>query len=166
MKVLLDTHTFLWAAIEPKKLSRKVHNLIAGEHWPLLSAASLWEIAIKIQTGKLREFSNPVETIEQALRDLKIAVLPVKGAHAMRTLLLPDYHKDPFDRMIVAQAMEEGIAIATTDDKIKQYPVEIFWSIRMGSFKAGRAHREPFFATHEGWSSSRIWSCRQNAAAS
>jgi PIN domain nuclease of toxin-antitoxin system len=97
-----------------------------GDQGPLLSSASLWEIAIKVKLGKL-PIRKPAEWLRTAVNDLRLTVLPLRANHAIRTLSLPDHHKDPFDRIIVAQAMEEGLAIATTDDKIKKYAVDIFW---------------------------------------
>jgi len=92
----------------------------------LLSAASLWEICTKVRSGKLK-FARPAEWLNKAMRDLKLTVLPVRGNHTLRILSLPDHHEDPFDRLLVAQAQEEDAAIATSDEKIAQYPVEIFW---------------------------------------
>ena len=126
MKVLLDTHTFLWAASEPKKLSRKVRDFITGDHQPLLSAASLWEISLKVRKGKL-EMVDAVETLTASIDGLKLTVLPVRAMHALKTISLPDHHSDPFDRMIVAQAILEGAAIATLDPLIHRYAVDIFW---------------------------------------
>jgi PIN domain nuclease of toxin-antitoxin system len=126
LRILLDTHAFLWAALEPRKLSDKVQEFIVGDQGPLLSSASLWEIAIKVKLGKL-PIRKPAEWLRTAVNDLRLTVLPLRANHAIRTLSLPDHHKDPFDRIIVAQAMEEGLAIATTDDKIKKYAVDIFW---------------------------------------
>jgi PIN domain nuclease of toxin-antitoxin system len=126
MKVLLDTHTFLWAASEPKKLSKRVRDFITGDHQPLLSAASLWEISLKVRKGKL-EMVDAFETLTANIEGLKLTVIPVRAMHALRTLSLPDHHGDPFDRMIVAQALEEGAAIATVDLMIQRYAVDIFW---------------------------------------
>jgi PIN domain nuclease of toxin-antitoxin system len=126
LRIILDTHAFLWAALEPRKLSDKVQEFIVGDQGPLFSSASLWEIAIKVKLGKL-PIRKPAEWLRTAVKDLRLTVLPIRANHAIRTLSLPDHHKDPFDRIIVAQAMEEGLAIATTDDKIKKYAVDIFW---------------------------------------
>ncbi len=126
MKLLLDTHTFLWAAAEPKKLSKRVRDFIIEDRWPLLSAASLWEIAVKVRKGSL-EIDKPYEFLTENLNGLNITIVPIRGKHALRTLELPDHHGDPFDRIIIAQAIEEGYAIATVDEKIRQYSVDIFW---------------------------------------
>jgi PIN domain nuclease of toxin-antitoxin system len=127
VKVLLDTHAFLWAAMEPRKLSKKVRVHLEDDQGAFLSSASLWELAIKWRTGKLPAIAKPHVALQQALKDLNLIVIPVRASHAMRTLVLPDHHKDPFDRMLVAQAIEEGAAIATADPHIAQYAVDIFW---------------------------------------
>ncbi len=127
MKVVLDTHVFLWAALEPKRLSGKLRRLLLeGDQRAILSVASIWEIAIKVNFGKL-PIPKPTEWLRASIADLNLMILPVRENHAIRTLTLPDHHKDPFDRIIVAQAIEEELAIATVDDQLKRYAVNIFW---------------------------------------
>ena len=126
MKIILDSHAFLWATSAPERLSPKLKTFLESGERPLLSAASLWEICIKVRIGKL-VIAKPAMWLSQAVKDLQATVLPVRGNHAIATLSLPDHHRDPFDRIIVAQAIEEGAAIATMDARIKNYAVDIFW---------------------------------------
>ena len=91
-----------------------------------MSTASLWEIAIKVRKGKL-VMEEPRHQLVRAAADLKAVVLPIRANHVLRTLALPDHHRDPFDRLLVAQAMEEGAALATKDDAMRRYAVDIFW---------------------------------------
>ena len=126
MKVILDSHAFLWAVSSPEKLSGKVRTFLEEDKGALLSAASLWEICIKVRTGKL-SMAKPEAWLERAVKDLHVTVLPIRANHAIGTLSLPDHHRDPFDRIIVSQAIEERAAIATMDERIKHYAVDIFW---------------------------------------
>ena len=126
MRVLLDTHAFLWAATQPKKLPSKLSVYLQSSHERLVSTASLWEIAIKVRNGKL-VMEEPREQLVRAAADLKAVILPVRANHVFRTLALPGHHKDPFDRLLVAQAIEEGAALATDDEMTRRYAVDIFW---------------------------------------
>ena len=126
MKVLFDTHTFLWAAVEPERLSPKVRDFLDQGGRPLVSVASLWEIVIKVQKGKL-SLDSPKQALLQAISDLAAEVLPVRLEHVLGVLRLKAHHKDPFDRLLVAQAVSEGAAISTVDEFVRMYPVDIFW---------------------------------------
>ena len=126
MKLLLDTHVFLWAIDQPDRLSAKARHWLEADVSPFLSVASLWEIALKVQAGKLK-IRNPVDFLPKHMAALKVAGLAVKSAHVLRTFGLPDHHKDPFDRLLVAQALNEDCAIVTSDAMIARYPVNIIW---------------------------------------
>jgi PIN domain nuclease of toxin-antitoxin system len=126
MRLLLDTHVFLWAISEPDRLSLKARNWLEADVSPFLSVASQWEIALKIQAGKLK-IRNPVDFIPKHMKGLKVAGLGLKSAHVLRTFGLPDHHRDPFDRLLVAQALHEDCAIVTSDAMIARYPVNIIW---------------------------------------
>ena len=127
MKVLLDTHAFLYAINEPERLSSKVVNVLLDPSVPRwLSAISLWEIAVKIQIGKLnmpRESAYYLKHLQQ----LKAQVLDVGSRHSLGVFDLPMHHKDPFDRMLIAQAREEKMVLITKDPVIRQYEVETLW---------------------------------------
>ena len=122
MKLLLDTHLLLRAAAQPKKLSPAALALIeAPENELMFSAASLWEIAIKAGLGR-QDFVVEPGLIRRGLLDNGYDELPVSSAHAVALTRLPAIHKDPFDRILVAQAQVEGIVLVTSDDAVSQYP--------------------------------------------
>jgi PIN domain nuclease of toxin-antitoxin system len=126
VKLLLDTCTLLWAADQPELLSAEVRRRLESGERPLVSVASLWEIAIKIQKGKLA-LQQPAATLAQMIADLGADLVPVRMKHALGLLKLQPHHKDPFDRILVATAVAESVAIATPDDHIRAYPVDIVW---------------------------------------
>ncbi len=122
MKLLLDTHLLLWVAGQPEKLSTAALALIEEpENQLLFSAASLWEIAIKASLGR-SDFVVEPGLIRRGLLDNGYDELPVSSAHAVALTSLPAIHKDPFDRILVAQAQVEGIVLLTSDDTVSQYP--------------------------------------------
>ncbi len=122
MKLLLDTHLLLWAAAQPEKLSPAALALIeAPENELLFSAASIWEITIKAGLGR-QDFVVEPGLIRRGLLDNGYDELPVRSAHAVALTRLSALHKDPFDRILVAQAQVEGIVLVTSDDAVSQYP--------------------------------------------
>ena len=122
MKLLLDTHLLLWAAGDPGRLSAQAQILIgAPENELFFSAASLWEIAIK-QGLNRDDFKVDARLLRRGLLDNGYSELPVGSEHAVAISSLPFIHKDPFDRMLVAQAMVEGITLLTADSLVGQYP--------------------------------------------
>ena len=121
MKLLLDTHLLLWAAGEPKKLSAKARLLMANTDNELMfSAASIWEVAIKRSLGRA-DFQVDPRLFRRGLIDNGYVELPVFSAHAVAVETLPPIHKDPFDRLLVAQSQVEGIVLLTTDATVAQY---------------------------------------------
>lgn len=122
MKLLLDTHLLLWAAGQPKRLPASVGVLLDdAETEPVFSSASLWEIAIKRGLGR-DDFKVEARSLRRALLDNGYEELPVTGAHAVAIGGLPPIHKDPFDRILVAQATAEGITLLTADPLVACYP--------------------------------------------
>jgi PIN domain nuclease of toxin-antitoxin system len=122
VKLLLDTHLLLWAAGNPDRLSAEARALIeAPENEPLFSAASIWEIAIKRGLGR-EDFQVDVRLLRRGLLDNGYGELPVGGEHAVILDGLPLFHKDPFDRLLLAQALVEGITLLTSDAAVAQYP--------------------------------------------
>lgn len=122
MKLLLDTHLLLWAAGDPDRLSAAARALIsAPEHEVWFSAASVWEVAIKCGLGRADFQVNP-RLLRRGLLDNGYHELPVGSEHAVAIDRLPPLHKDPFDRLLVAQAMVEGITLLTADAAVAQYP--------------------------------------------
>lgn len=128
MKVLLDTHAFLWAITADERLSAAARQVfLDGATQPLLSVASLWEIAIKVQIGKL-PLPEPADRylLDQLSRNA-IQTLPVLASHALALFRLPPLHRDPFDRLLVAQCQVEGLPLVSGDAQLRQYAVEILW---------------------------------------
>jgi PIN domain nuclease of toxin-antitoxin system len=127
MKALLDTHTFLWAIAEEGKLSRRAKQVYTGSNDLWLSVASIWEIMIKAQAGRLRlpEPSGPY-LIKKLAHD-RIEVLPITLDHVLRTESLSLQHRDPFDRLLIAQSIEEKCPIITADPWFTRYPVDVIW---------------------------------------
>lgn len=122
MKLLLDTHLLLWAAGQPQHLSKAARSLIDDtENELLFSAASLWEVAIKSTLGRA-DFQLDPKLLRRGLLDNGYTELPITSAHAVAVTSLPPIHKDLFDRLIVAQAMMEGITLVTSDQVVSEYP--------------------------------------------
>lgn len=122
MKLLLDTHLLLWAAGTPERLPIEAARLIEDEANTLLfSAASLWEVAIKSGLGR-DDFRVDARLLRRGLLDNGYEELPILSAHAVMVDALPEIHKDPFDRMLVAQAQHEGITLLTSDAIVARYP--------------------------------------------
>lgn len=129
MTVLLDTHVFLWSITgQHSKLSHKAFQTLEdplNNRW--LSAVSLWEIAIKVATGKL-DLPGNADFLKFHMALLRIGrVLPLEESHALALFGLPPHHRDPFDRMLIAQAQVEGLPFITNDKQIQKYPIQILW---------------------------------------
>lgn len=121
MKLLLDTHLLLWAAAHPERLSAQARALIeAPDNELVFSVASLWEIAIKRGLGR-SDFQLEPRVLRRALIDNGYIELPITGEHALAIDELAPLHKDPFDRMLIAQALSEGITLLTADAGVAQY---------------------------------------------
>lgn len=128
MKVLLDTHAFLWWITDSPKLSARAREVIQDSNNELFfSAASGWEIAIKAQLGSLQLPNNLEQFIMEQLSLNAILVLPIQLHHALRVYTLPQCHRDPFDRVLVAQSHIENLPILTADAQITLYAVETIW---------------------------------------
>jgi PIN domain nuclease of toxin-antitoxin system len=128
MQVLLDTHSFLWWIEDSPNLSEKARRIIEdGNNQILVSAASAWEIATKSRLGKLRLPANPEAFVSDHLQANAFQPLPITVSHALHTASLPLLHRDPFDRMIIAQGQLERVPILTSDVLIHQYDVTSIW---------------------------------------
>ena len=122
MKLLLDTHLLLWAAGQPEQLSAKARALLNNPRNELLfSVASIWEIALKRGLGR-KDFRVDPRLLRRGLLDNGYRELPITSEHAVTIDSLPPLHKDPFDRILVAQAMVEGITLLTADPLLARYP--------------------------------------------
>ena len=122
MKLLLDTHLLLWAAGEPKRLPKSIRTLLEDmDNELLFSVASLWEVAIKSGLGR-KDFRVEARLLRRGLLDNGYSELPIVSEHVVAIESLPAIHKDPFDRILVAQAVVEGITLLTNDPVVAQYP--------------------------------------------
>lgn len=128
MKLLLDTHAFLWFIEDSPKLSAAAKGLLESETDLLLSVASVWEMAIKISIGKLSLPPPFDEFVSEQLDKNTIQLFPVKLDHLGLVATLPFHHRDPFDRLLIAQAITEQCPIVSIDDKFDAYPVKRLWS--------------------------------------
>lgn len=128
MSLLLDTHTFLWWIDDDPRLSDRARALIgdAGNE-VFISAVSGWELVIKAALGRIDFPAPPQRFIPQQLQRNSFQVLPVHLAHALKVAELPDLHRDPFDRMLIAQVLVEELQLVTADDDIRRYPVSVTW---------------------------------------
>jgi PIN domain nuclease of toxin-antitoxin system len=125
VKLLLDTHLILWAFDKPESLSKAAVTLIADEqNEPIFSAASIWEIAIKSALQK-RDFRVDPSVVRRGLLNNGYTELPVTSEHAMAVYSLPPIHRDPFDRLLIAQSTVEGITLLTVDRQLAKYPAPI-----------------------------------------
>ncbi|HVT18668.1 MAG TPA: type II toxin-antitoxin system VapC family toxin [Thermoanaerobaculia bacterium] len=129
MRLLLDTHCWLWMRGEPERLSEANRQLVRSPETSLfLSAVAAWEIAIKFAAGKLRLPQPPSVYVTQRLAEDRLAALPILHSHALRAGELPLHHRDPFDRMLIAQAQIEGLTLLTADRHFAAYDVPIQWA--------------------------------------
>jgi len=128
MRLLLDTHAFLWWVNDSPELSRRARSAIADQRNEcFLSLASCWEMAIKVSTGKLGLPTGVERFIQGQLAANWIRELPIDLAHVARAGLLPFHHRDPFDRLLAAQALEEDLAIVSADPVFRKYGVKRVW---------------------------------------
>ena len=128
-RFLLDTHVWLWMNGEPEKLNERAREILTNPtHELFLSAASAWEIAIKAATGKL-QLPQPAERyVQKRAKANRVRDLPIRREHTLRAGTLPHHHKDPFDRLLVAQAAIERLPLITADRGLKAYGVWTVWA--------------------------------------
>ena len=129
MKILIDTAVLLWAASDKiEKLSEKALSFFKDENCSLfLSAVTTWEIAIKSHSGKLVLHQDLADFVKNSLNKLSLTPLLITHSHTLETARLPFHHKDPFDRLLVAQAQAEKLSILSPDVELKKYDVEVIW---------------------------------------
>lgn len=131
MKYLLDTNVWLWSLWEPQRIARAPRETIADlTNTVFLSAVTSWEIAIKAAVGKLRLPEPPASYVPRRMADQGLRPLPVSHPHALAVFALPAHHRDPFDRLLVAQAKLEGLILVTADRILEKYPIQILWAGR------------------------------------
>ena len=128
MRALFDTHTFLWFTTELERVSTEARRIIEdGSNTVFLSVASAWEIAIKHEKGSLTLPEPAHEFVINRIFRLRLQPLNIEMGHALRAGSLPSHHRDPFDRLLVAQSQLEGLPILTSDPRIVAYGVETIW---------------------------------------
>jgi PIN domain nuclease of toxin-antitoxin system len=128
VKLLLDTHAFVWMLQAPEKLSARVVQAHDDEANTLfVSVASLWEIQIKTATGKLELDIPLAQIVREQLQSDRFSLLDIRAPHVLELDTLPRHHGDPFDRIMIAQARVEGLPLVSVDRVFSNYPVEVFW---------------------------------------
>jgi PIN domain nuclease of toxin-antitoxin system len=129
VRLLLDTHTFVWWSLTPGRLPVAVHSAIAApQNEVSVSAASVWEISIKHHAGKWPEVRGLLESMETVLEQSEFKSLPITSRHAVAAGALVSPHKDPFDRVLVAQARAEAMHLVSADKVFRNYDVPVLWS--------------------------------------
>jgi PIN domain nuclease of toxin-antitoxin system len=125
LRLLLDPHPFLWFLIERKRLPEGLMTiLIDPAHIVHVSAVTVWEVVIKSALGKL---ALPLDDLETVADQAGFTALPVTSAHALQVRHLPLLHRDPFDRLLIAQAQHERLTLVTLDPDVRRYPVDTLW---------------------------------------
>ena len=128
MKVLLDTHAFLWLITDEDRLSENARQTFLNtENSLFFSAASLWEICIKKSLGKLSLKDGWFQTIQKEMEINTIQWLPIETTHCAEVTELPFHHRDPFDRMLIAQAIVEEMKLLSRDSRLSDYAIELIW---------------------------------------
>lgn len=128
MKVLLDTHALLWLITDDDRLSETARGIFLDpENILFFSAASLWEISIKQSFGKISLKSGWIQTIHHEMEANAIYWLPIEMSHCAEVTELPFHHRDPFDRMLIAQAIVEEMQLLSRDQKLSSYPIKRIW---------------------------------------
>jgi PIN domain nuclease of toxin-antitoxin system len=131
MKFLIDTQCFLWGTTAPERLRQEAVDLIAStENAVIFSAVSALEIAIKFSIGKLQLPEPPEIYVPSRVSTLSLVMLPVFLSHALQVAVLPHHHRDPFDRLLIAQSQIERVPLMTADATFVKYDIEIIWAGR------------------------------------
>ncbi len=129
MNLLLDSCVVLWLMLELKRIPPTLLELLSDPvNQRFLSAVSVWEIVVKWQLGKLTLPKPPAEMLAEIKEKGRIKALPLEGAAVFQLSKLPKLHNDPFDRMLICQAIEGGLTIVTPDEEIRQYPIKTLWT--------------------------------------
>jgi PIN domain nuclease of toxin-antitoxin system len=128
MKLLLDTCVLLWLMMDSKKISPTLREVLANPmNQRYLSAISVWEITVKWQNGKLNLPTRPTEFIAETKAKGRMRPLPLEDTAILQLSKLPKVHADPFDRMLICQAIDSGMTLVTNDTTIMEYPIKVLW---------------------------------------
>ena len=128
LNLLFDTHSFIWWADEPSKLSQAALAALEDENNRLfVSDVSLWEMQIKVHLGKMKLKMTLEDLIESQQRGNEVEILQIKTRHILALNNLPFHHKDPFDRLLIAQSLAEDFTIVTADSEFSAYPAKLLW---------------------------------------
>jgi PIN domain nuclease of toxin-antitoxin system len=128
LKVLVDAHIYIWAKLNDHRLSARAKKVLrSDDHELFFSLASLWELSIKIRNGKLRTLTSSIAFLHDGLGEDGISILPIAYADILAVEHLEYHHRDPFDRIMIAQAINNGLTLLTNDADIKLYPVTTIW---------------------------------------
>jgi PIN domain nuclease of toxin-antitoxin system len=127
-RVLLDTHAVVWSLSEPRRLGPRRRRLFRDSSFvPFVSTVSLWEILAKVKAEKLHFAVEPESSLREHLDNLQAVILPLRADHVYAAYRLPVHHKDPWDRLLIGQALTEGAWLATKDEAIQRYQVPVIW---------------------------------------
>jgi PIN domain nuclease of toxin-antitoxin system len=126
MRILLDTHAFLWAITDDSRMPARVRKLMAASDC-CFSVVSIWEAVVKVQSGKMSLPLPAGPFLVSELVSSGVQILPVTLDHVLRVEKLELHHRDPFDRMLIAQSIEENLPVLTTDPLFRKYPVQQLW---------------------------------------
>jgi PIN domain nuclease of toxin-antitoxin system len=128
VNLLIDAHALIWTYFDPAQLSAKARSEISdANNRVFVSPASHWEIAIKMSTGKLQLAESFADFVQHAILDNGFSILPIEPHHTAELVTLPYHHRDPFDRLIVVQAMAEKMPLVSADAILDKYPIQRIW---------------------------------------
>jgi PIN domain nuclease of toxin-antitoxin system len=128
LRLLLDSNVLYWAFFQGQSLTPRVRQLLEDDRNDLfVSRASIWELSAKTARGRLAMPESSVRFLLERIEQTGMTIIPIEDAHILRTETLPHHHSDPFDRLIVAQAMEQNLTILSSDDEIPLYDVKVIW---------------------------------------
>ena len=128
MRVLIDGHVFVWTLLQDKRVSTKARSILfSGEHELFFSLVTLWELSVKLRLGKLQSLTSSIAYLHDELASFGITILPLSYSDILALEHLDHHHRDPFDRMMIAQAINHGLALLTDDAEIRKYPVKTVW---------------------------------------
>ncbi len=128
MRVLVDSHVFIWALLDDRRLSKPAKRVLRSDaHELFFSIVSIWELSISIRLGRIRDLTSSVAFLHDQLAEYRITLLPLRYEDILATEHLDPHHRDPFDRLLIAQAMANGLTLLTGDAVIQRYPVKTLW---------------------------------------